>query len=58
MLYQHNNKRMQGQSFNGISIPLNTVDNTAKTVLAGYYKFYGASLFNYNSGGRNKCNQF
>lgn len=42
---------MQGQFVNGISIPLNTVDNTAKTVLAGYYKFYGASLFNYNSGG-------
>lgn len=41
---------MQGQSADRV-FPLSEVSGSAKTILAGYYKFYGASLLNYNSSG-------
>lgn len=41
---------MQGQPTDRV-FPLSDVDGSAKTILAGYYKFYGASLLNYNSSG-------
>lgn len=43
-------KSCEQQFDNSIQLPLNSVGRAAKTVLAGYYKFYGASLLNYNQG--------
>lgn len=41
---------MQGQSAYRV-FPLSEISGSAKTIFTGYYKFYGASLQNYNSSG-------